>query len=244
MYSGSQGFYSGSIGKPLYAAHMQAYMQRPFYSENHDRVGYSSIAIYTGTRPVFEDRVSAHSSATELFLRPFRPACQFIDEARGIMDSVVSAFLECTGYEFPDDVVIRVCSPDEMTSRYEGWHPGVLGFAFNRLGFGISEIFLLKNQFDSLLVTAGHEIGHVLSFPAPSRVSEEAKAFAFEAAWLKALVEKDIGGLRGSINLGVFSPAINGVHDVAFGIVKSQILSGRSPLELYADLARGKAMAI
>ncbi len=178
-----------------------------------------------------------------MFLKPIRPATQFVDSAEAIREAVLEAFSQTTGAEpskFPEDVVISVCSREEMKARHGKWHEGILGFSVNRLGFGTSEIFLIENEMDVMLLTAGHEIGHVLSFPARSKIAEEAKAFAFEAAWLQSIFTNNIAGLRSSISFAIFSPANNGVHDKAFELVKKQLLAGKKPLQVYGELAGGK----
>ena len=69
-------------------------------------------------------------------------------------------------------------------------------------------------------------------------VEEEAKAFAFEIAWMKAIREHNIGNLAGSIETGILSPANNGIHDVAFNFVRG-LLKEKTALEAYWEIAAG-----
>jgi len=66
----------------------------------------------------------------------------------------------------------------------------------------------------------------------------QAKAFAFEIAWMKAIREHNIGNLAGSIETGILSPANNGIHDVAFNFVRG-LLKEKTALEAYWEIAAG-----
>ncbi len=202
----------------------------PFYVKQETYGGYNAPARHT----------MEYSASAQVFLNADRPFSHFVDSAELICDFVIAAFKATACRDLPDDVVVSVCSPIEMLAINPKWHPGILGFSINRLGFGVSEIFLLENELDILLVTAGHELGHVISFPAGSRLDEEAKAFAFEAAWVQAIFRDDIAGLRYSINLDVLSPANNGLHDAAFNFVRRQMFFGRNALEIHRELSNGK----
>ncbi len=176
------------------------------------------------------------------FLSPQRTQAQFIGEAEDIACYVREAFRDTTGEELPEGITFRVCSPGEMRRIHKelgsAWSPGILGFSVNRSGHGASEIFVLENFLDELLVVMGHEIGHVLSAPLPSARDEEAKAFAFQAAWLGALREGNIAGLGASF-VSQFSPAKNGLHDVTFAFIGRMLAAGRDALEIYRELVSG-----
>lgn len=176
------------------------------------------------------------------FLKPNRPTTQFIGEAEDIEHYVREAFSATTGDELPNDIEIRVCSPFELKSIHKQfggkWSSGIQGFSINRHGSGVSEIFVKENFLDALLLVIGHELGHVLTAPLPDQRDEEAKAFAFEMAWLRTLHKKNIAGLSGSIVLD-HRPADNGLHNVAFGFINDLIQRGREAFEVYLDLVRG-----
>ncbi|MBD3314043.1 hypothetical protein GF345_06375 [Candidatus Woesearchaeota archaeon] len=178
-----------------------------------------------------------------LFLNRDRPASPFIGSSEDIKHYIKEAFEKTTGKSLPDDAVVRVVSHHELRELHEEfggqWNPGVQGFAINKKGFGQSLIICKENDLDRLLVTIGHEIGHILNFPLSDKLNEEAKAFAFEMEWLKNIQEHNIAGLRGSVNPDP-SPARNGLHDVAFNFVKKQIKDGKECFEIMDDLMKNK----
>ena len=120
----------------------------------------------------------------------------------------------------------------------EVWNPGIQGFAVNRKGKGYSCIFVKNNHLDALMLVLGHEIGHVITPRLPDLKDEEAKAFAFEMSWAKAIIEHNIAGLKGQFNVD-FKPAANGIHNIAFGFVQSMINKGKDSLKLYWELVKG-----
>jgi hypothetical protein len=153
---------------------------------------------------------------------------------------VEDAFEAATGKKFPKDIAVRICSEKQMKEMHEAnggvWNPGIRGFSLNRRGFGTSEIFVQEDELASLMLTAGHEVGHVITLPMDSPVDEEAKAFAFSMAWMKAVKDNNIGGLFEAINP---MPANNGLHNKAFDFVVGLIRKGREAIDVYLDLIRG-----
>ena len=87
-------------------------------------------------------------------------------------------------------------------------------------------------------MTIGHELGHVFTKSLINKHNEEAKAFAFEIAWLKTIIEHNIAGLQYSFNLDV-KPAKNGLHDIAFAHVKKWLEKGKKAIEIYWELVKG-----
>ncbi len=171
----------------------------------------------------------------ESFLNPLRPAVQFINDVHQIRGHVEAAFKATTGEDLPKDFTVEVLPEKEFRKIKP---EGVLGFAVNRKP-GKSSIAVMENELDMMMVVVGHEIGHVLTLPASSPQDEEAKAFAFQFAWTKAIFENNIAGLKRSINAEIFRPAQNGVHDVAFSLVQKLTASGRKALEVYGLIASG-----
>ena len=90
---------------------------------------------------------------------------------------------------------------------------------------------------DELMITIGHEIGHLLAKSAENEQDEEAKAFAFCCAWISIIKEHNIGGLRD--NLVIPTPAQNGVHDKAWEFVQQMIKHGENPIGLFYQLSSG-----
>jgi hypothetical protein len=151
------------------------------------------------------------------------------------------AFSAATGKEFPKEIKIRICSEEKMKKIHSSiggkWSSGIRGFSLNRRGFGTSEVFVMEDELARMMLTLGHEIGHVITLPMEESIDEEAKAFAFSMAWMNAIRENNIGGLSEAINP---SPAKNGLHNVAFEFVLDLIEKGRKAIDVYLDLIRGE----
>jgi hypothetical protein len=173
------------------------------------------------------------------FLNPIRPKTQFINEAWQIQDCIKESFQTLMNKSFPDDIIVKVCDKETMKMICEQnnskFKEGTLGFAINNKQINNnqnSQIFILQNNLDKMMLVIGHEIGHVLSHRLNNPHNEEAKAFAFELAWAKVIKENNIANLQDSINLNL-KPARNGLHDVAFNFVANQIKKGNNALELF-----------
>ncbi|MFC1741620.1 hypothetical protein ACFL3V_03740 [Nanoarchaeota archaeon] len=186
--------------------------------------------------------VPAYSgSITSGLLKKRRPVTQFVDDASEVQGMVVETFEKLTGQAFPDNIVVRVCDEKSMKKAHSAnggtWSPGIMGFALNR-GSDNSSVFVRKNHLDALMLTLGHEIGHVVAPLLGNPVDEEAKAFAFELAWAKCIVENDIGGLADSFDVD-FMPAANGLHDKAFAFVQDAVQKGKDSLRIFWEVAKG-----
>ena len=175
------------------------------------------------------------------FLNPLRPETQFIGNMGQVKEFVEQTFSLVTGESFPDNIQLTICSEEQLRkihlSLNETWNDGIQGFSINKQGKGINEIFVKQEHLDKLMLTIGHEIGHVMSFTLNDSRDEEAKAFAFSLAWMKMIVENNIAGLKSCINP---SPARNGLHNVAFDFVESLINKGRKAIEVFNDLVFGR----
>jgi hypothetical protein len=109
-----------------------------------------------------------------------------------------------------------------------------LGFMLRKKDF--KEIVVLKGSLDRVMVVVGHEIGHAITPALPDSIDEEAKAFAFQAAWVKALKDNDIGGLDESLRDSI-QPAQNGLHDRALAYVKDKLQAGLAALSIFFQLS-------
>jgi hypothetical protein len=164
------------------------------------------------------------------------------DSGKSFVSGLIEeAFKATTGKEMPNDIAIRICSSADFRKIHESlggkWSPGIMGFSINKRGFGKSEVFVKEDELARLMLTVGHEIGHVISLPMGNAVDEEAKAFAFSMAWMNAIKDNNIGGLSGAINP---SPAKNGIHNVAFDFIVELMEKGRRAIDVYLDLIRGE----
>jgi len=181
------------------------------------------------------------SSITGGLLKKCRPVTQFVHDSEEVKGLVLDTFEKLTGKQFPDNIEVRVCSEEEMKKAHSAnggrWSRGIMGFAINRWP-NPSTIFVKKNHLDALMLTIGHELGHVVSPQLPNELDEEAKAFAFELAWTKTIIKEDIGGLARNFNVD-FVPAENGLHDKAFAFVQDVARKGKDALKVFRELSKG-----
>ncbi len=219
----------------------------PYISDSSSRpqVSYSEKpSAYLLPAPSGDYAASAHAyenTITSGLLKSRRPHTQFVDSAEEIEGIVRHTFEKLTGKVFPDDIIVQVCDEEEMKKAHAShggrWNPGIMGFAINGHNHP-SSIFVRKNHLDALMLTVGHEIGHVVAPQLSDNLDEEAKAFAFELAWVKTIVENDIGGLADSFDPD-FTPAANGLHDRAFAFVQDTVRKGKEAINVFLDLAKG-----
>jgi hypothetical protein len=224
-YSGSAGYGSGGYSRsPGYSGAAASYASNS-YGQAH---GYSMPE-------------TPHMSMAESFLAENRPETPMISTMGEVQDVVEQTFELITGQSFPhESIKIMVC--DEQTFRQihastgGTWSPGIMGFSFNKYGKGASEIYVRQDNMDSLLLTIGHELGHVLGPTLPNGQDEEAKAHAFSLTWIETIRDNNIAGLRPNITP---NPAHNGLHDVAFDYVKYLLQTGTSSFDVFKTLAHG-----
>jgi len=175
------------------------------------------------------------------FLRTDRPRSVFIGSAQEIKEIVEEAFSAVMGRPMPSDILVHILDKEGMIKAHSApsrnWNEAIHGFAINRRSFGqLSEVFVRKGELDKIMITLGHELGHVLSKRLEKDVDEEAKAFAFSLAWMRKIKELNIGNLATAIRLG--RPASNGLHDVALDFVLESVKK-QDPLEVFYALSQG-----
>jgi hypothetical protein len=168
----------------------------------------------------------------EMFLSPGRKDVQFVKATEEVKELVEKTFHLLTGKPLPK-FNIMVCTPDEMKQNHPGWVPAIRGFAIPQN----QSIFAVEAPIDELLLTIGHEIGHLLTKQLDDAKDEEAKAFAFARAWAETIKENDVGGLGNNIKIP--APAANGLHDKALEYVNSWLKAGESPLSIFYMLSSG-----
>lgn len=182
------------------------------------------------------------SMITTGLLNSSRPLTQFVDTAEDVQELVKETFQTLTGSALPNNIIMHVCDEKEMAEAHKKsgggeWNPGILGFALNRHPLP-SHIFIKQNHLDALMLTIGHELGHVLTTSLGNVIDEEAKAFAFELAWAKTIMENNIGNLANNFNVD-FRPANNGIHDRAFNFVQKLVEKGKKALDLFWNISQG-----
>ena len=235
----------------------QMYHNQAYHSALEEKVGYAAFSVQSEahvyhagsfelrSRPqsyqplFFMDVKPEYAFMPEAFLRHDRPSQPFVGDALAVERDVKKAFWVTTGKKFPSD--IRLAVLDNHSFNKQVVHPVVVGFSLNRKELGmVSDVVVRAGAKDHLMLTIGHEIGHVLSKTLPNKHHEEAKAFAFSRAWMTAIRDKNIAGLRGCIILD--NPAQNGLHDVSSAFVWRTMAQGHHALELYWDIVAGRVV--
>jgi len=173
------------------------------------------------------------------FLAPNSTA-RFVGSAEDVKEFVEEACTATTGEQLPNDIQITVLNDTEFTKAHLDFdnttNDGVQGFSLNANGQGVNRIFVRANPLDRLMLTVGHEIGHVLTPTLNNVHDEEAKAFAFSLAWMDAVRERNIAGIGANI---LPDPAHNGLHDRAFAFVQRLMHDGATAWDAFLHLAKG-----
>lgn len=233
-YGGNRGYSTG-------------YSSQSGYSSSYNPSssgGYSAgIAYGNGLKGHYNMHMDSASASViaEVFLESERPWTPLVSNLGDVQEVVGKTFELMTGQVFPQDSIkIVIAKPEDFKQMHNSvsnnWSSGVVGFSLNRYGKGVSEIFIKQDHLDSVLLTIGHEIGHVLSPSLPNAQDEEAKAHAFSIAWMETIRENDVSGLKPNIRL---NPARNGLHDVALDFVNYLMQTGSSAFDVFKTLAFG-----
>jgi hypothetical protein len=157
----------------------------------------------------------------------------FVGKAEEVKEFVESAFELMFHKSFPKDIKVSILDSEQFHKLAP--HAGTVGLSINRRQFGLmSEIFIKNDFLGRVMLTIGHELGHVLTPTLDNKHDEEAKAYAFSLAWIKAIKQNDIAGLRSAIITE--TPAHNGLHNVAFNFVEKMIRSGKESWDVYLDV--------
>ena len=168
------------------------------------------------------------------FLNPEK-AGKFVGKAEEVREFVEEAFEKMFDQSFPEDIKISVLDLENF--RKIAPHPSTIGLSLNRRKQGlISEIFVLNDSLGRVMLTIGHELGHVLTPALESSHDEEAKAYAFSLEWIKAIKKHNIANLKEAVITE--SPAHNGLHNVAFSFVNKLLKEGNDSWEVYEDLIK------
>ena len=246
MYSaGGYGSGSGSSYSSVqsYAAHSQLeYIAQQAAPVMHAETAVEVIDMdYRAKKPVeprYDPKTSYHVSPN-WFLNPDRQPVPTIQNTAEIMPLVEETFQALTDKELPKNIKLIVADTQTLRRIHEQtgskWSDGIQGFSLNRWGKGVSEIFVKEAPMDSLMLTIGHEIGHVLTPALATAQDEEAKAFAFSIAWVETIRQHNIGNIGGNF---AEHPAENGVHDVGFTFVKKLMNQGRTAVNVYMELVK------
>ena len=163
------------------------------------------------------------------FLKP-GTGTRFIGKAEEIREFVEETFVKIFNKPFPD---IKVSVLNTREFRKLAPNPGTVGMSINRPG-SLSEIFVLQDTLGKVMLTVGHELGHVLTNTLKNPINEEAKAYAFSLVWMQVISDNNIAGLGNAIVTEL--PAENGLHNVAYKFVKKCVEKGKSFWNLYSEI--------
>jgi len=180
-----------------------------------------------------QNKIKVYYFSPKMFLEPIRPETQFVNRFEEVQTLVEEIFFLMLGKRMPN-FSITICTKEELMqihSRFGSWNGNIQGFAFNK------QIFVKNNNLDELLLTIGHEIGHVYTKSLTNKHDEEAKAFSFAIEWAKTIKKHNIGNLSNNI-VSKFNPAHNGLHDISFFFVQNLIDKGLKPMQIHSDLVR------
>lgn len=214
----------------------------PVYSANNSSSVYSAASNgdpYKNVKmPGMSHNISVDIFDPESFLTRHRMPTIFIGKADQIKHYVKECFEKTLGEKLPDNIIIRICEKDELKQiheKFDGrWVEGIVGFAINRnKKNAINEIFVKQDSLDKILITIGHEIGHVLGARLQGKKEEE-KAFAFELAWLDTIKQHNIAGI--GRNIIQINPAKNNFHDLAFEFVINLVRNGMRAIDVFREL--------
>lgn len=170
------------------------------------------------------------------FLKPGKEG-MFVGQAEEVREFVEEAFEKIFVQKFPNNIKISILNQQEFIKIAPS--PNTIGLSINRSQEGLlSEIFILNDTLGRVMLTIGHELGHVLTATLSNSHDEEAKAYAFSLLWMKIIKEHNIAHLGDAIVAE--RPAENGLHNLAFDFVH-KMLKERDIEEIYSELIREEA---
>lgn len=248
-YSRLESMAHAEFERPAIAYSIQSFPSPRVYGASMTSFPFSSPTTFTYSSAEVKSGCGANSSASyslftpshaeyhfhpQDFLRPGKEG-KFIGKAEEIKEYVMDAFEKIFQAPFPKNICISVCNETEF--RKIAPHPGTIGLSVNRGKEDlISEIFVLNDTLARVMLTLGHELGHVLTQTLANPHDEEAKAYAFSLVWMRAMKEHNIAGLADAIVTE--RPAENGLHNVAFGFVEKMLRKGMELSRLYLELVQ------
>lgn len=166
------------------------------------------------------------------FLKPGKEGV-FVGKAEEVREFVEEAFEKVCHQEFPTNIKMSILNQEEF--RKIAPSPGTIGLSLNRGQQGLlSEIFILNDTLGRVMLTIGHELGHVLTKTLSNSHDEEAKAYAFSLLWMRVIQEYDIAHLGDAIITE--HPAENGLHNISFAFVHQLLEQGKEAADIYDEL--------
>jgi hypothetical protein len=243
QYSGLESIASSYSPQPFYSAAsmpQQTYTITPSFTPStlttHTQTSYNPLPSYTIPQATYQ-LITPHKEyhfQPDNFLKPRKNAI-FVNQANQIKPFVEETFEKMFNQPFPNDVAISILNEKEF--RKVAPHPSTVGVSFNRKQHGlISEIFVLNDTLGRVMLTLGHELGHVLTETLEDPTLEEAKAYSFSFYWMEIIKKHNVANLGNSVILE--NPALNGLHDKAFELVLKEKKDNKSYYQIYINLLR------
>ncbi len=219
---------------------------REFYSPSkfiYERASeYSHKPLYTSTSKKKDESKKEQETrfTPQIFIKRNYEVKQFIGRAEQVQPFVEQCYSIITEQNLPNNILIQVLPQQLFEETHEQFgsqcDSSVLGFAINKNPYGLSEVYVRQSDLASVMVTLGHELGHVLSNKLSSPQAEEAKAFAFTLEWVKIIAMHNIADIGEAMQIP--EPAKNNVHDAAFEWVLEKVKNGNKPMEIYRELIK------
>ena len=236
LYESNGSLYHSAVSEPGdYGAGMFVPLisqTMPFYGKNTSYFNDNKIS-YGVEMPRMQ---AEYHFIPDDFLNPEKVG-RFVGRAEEVREFVEEAFEKMFDQPFPEDIKISVLDLENF--RKIAPHPSTIGLSLNRRKHGqISEVFILNDNLGRVMLTIGHELGHVLTPALESPLDEEAKAYAFSLEWMKAIKKHNIANLKEAIITE--NPAHNGLHNVAFSFVNKMLREGNESREVYQELIEKK----
>lgn len=193
-----------------------------------------------------ENEIISNTNVEDLFIIPTKEKnTTFVNMSSQIIDEVQRAIKIITDDFLPKDLEIKICNKVNIIEAFRKYNPNELytdsirGFALN--SNDKKEIYVVEDIIQKLIITLGHEIGHIMTPKRINTVTEEAKAYAFQLVFLKTVIDNNILNLRNKITLEhIGKPAINGIHNVAFSWINSFLMDGYTSKEIYEQIISGE----
>ncbi|HLD80133.1 MAG TPA: hypothetical protein VJA18_06250 [Candidatus Nanoarchaeia archaeon] len=234
--SSTQPFYS-IVAIPTYSDRM--------FIPAQERISYSSSTLihspalhpYSHTRAGYHFTVPTpeYHFVPDNFLKPGKEGI-FVGKAEEVKEFVEEAFETIFAQPFPNHIKMSILDREKFQKIAPS--SNTIGLSLNRSKEGLlSEIFILNDSLGRVMLTIGHELGHVLTPALQNAHDEEAKAYAFSLVWMKIIKEHNIANLGDAIITE--HPAENGLHNIAFRFVSKLLAAGKEEWETYTELING-----
>ena len=222
---------------PSYTSFTSSLFSSPLSPPAHQQSNYSyspSLHSYSKNQTQY-NHFKTHQEyhfKPDSFLKPGKHSI-FVGDAEQIRPYVEETFSLLFNSNLPENIKISICNEQEF--RKIAPHHSTIGLSINRGELGLlSEIFVLNDTLPRVLLTLGHELGHVLTKTLSNAHDEEAKAYAFSLAWMNTIKQHNIANLADCIITE--SPANNGLHNLAFNFVSKLLKQGQDAWNIYTLL--------